>query len=913
MGCPDESALLDFARGQLPDDQAQAIEAHIDGCADCRALVADAARQDDPSSADGLPRGAPEPADGGFTRLGRYAVLELIGGGGMGVVYEAFDPELERKVALKVLRPEALGGESATQAQGRLLREAQSMAKLAHPHVAAVFDVGAVGEQVFLAMELVDGGTLGDWMAEARRSWRDVVQVFLDAGKGLAAAHAAGLVHRDFKPSNVLIGRDGRVRVTDFGLARVAAREQEGMLGSTHALPLPRRGEESAAAGTPAYMAPEQLQGGTADARSDQYSFCVALWEALYGERPFGGKTLEEHAQQVLSGKPRPPPPETSVPAWLQRVLERGLSVAPERRFPFFESLLEALGRSRRGEKLVRWGLAAGAALVLASLVAAVQLGRAREGRCAEAGSEITQIWSTQRSAQVRQAFESAKARPRDFVRLDQAVRGYVEGWQSAARRLCASKAGASGNAAGAATREACLAERQIGIAALVNALREVDDRGVARAGEAVSQLEVPESCLTLAEAVAPIGLGASSVAGLEIARQIADAEALRLLGRQKESDRQAEQALKAARGAGLRGQEGRAELVLGLSRGDLPLLHAAAASAEASHDSATAARAWIAIARKLGESRAEEAAWAAAHALAFCEVRGGLPAIEAQACTALAAWDPGSARAREYAQRAVVLADGTSLSWLQVEARAARAGVALAQDRRAQAREDVAAVDREADPGLSDPLTAALLGNLARMLRSSGEPADARKLLDRVLRIRVLASGEQSEEALQALVELAGADLEADQPEEAARRARRARDLVGDSSALGREAALLEAEGLRRQERCEEAVPLYQAALTGLPEKRAKVALGQAACLLELGHAAKARVTLEAALSQVEPGQSGPLRFALGRSLWAEGSVARARREVERAVGELSEGSATRAEAERWLQEQGAQARQLP
>ncbi|HTM19495.1 MAG TPA: serine/threonine-protein kinase, partial [Kofleriaceae bacterium] len=197
------------------------------------------------------------------SKVGRYVVLELIGGGGMGMIYKAYDPQLDRAVALKLMRPAA--AESDPDASNRVLREAQSLAKLQHPNIVAVHDAGLFGDQVFAAMEYVAGDTVSRWLKVEPRSAEEIVDVFRAAGRGLAAAHAAGLVHRDFKPDNVIVGTDGRVRVLDFGLARPAGDAAAG----------------GPSAGTPAYMAPEQHDHRVADARSDQYSFCVALYEAV--------------------------------------------------------------------------------------------------------------------------------------------------------------------------------------------------------------------------------------------------------------------------------------------------------------------------------------------------------------------------------------------------------------------------------------------------------------------------------------------------------------------------------------------------------------------------------------------------------------------------------------------------------
>src|SRR5258708_23662444 len=235
--------------------------------------------------------------------LGRYIVLNKLGRGGMGVVYAAYDPELDRKVAVKLLRAEADTKSNARAAQARLLREAQAMARLSHPNVISVHDVGALRTQVFIAMEFVEGKTLTRWLKEKPLTPREIVQTFLQAGKGLAAAHAAGLVHRDFKPDNVLIGNDGRIQLLDFGFARAV----EDVVGYAPTLPpqvvasglsTPRQLEarltrSGAFLGTPAYMAPEQLLRTTIDARADPFSFCVALYEALYGKRPLSAQPVQ--------------------------------------------------------------------------------------------------------------------------------------------------------------------------------------------------------------------------------------------------------------------------------------------------------------------------------------------------------------------------------------------------------------------------------------------------------------------------------------------------------------------------------------------------------------------------------------------------------------------------------------------
>ncbi|KIG15138.1 High-affnity carbon uptake protein Hat/HatR [Enhygromyxa salina] len=319
--------------------------------------------------------------------LGRYLIVDVLGSGGMGKVYAAYDPELNRKLAIKLLHhaPGTEASRAASMGSSRLLREAQAMAKLSHTNVVTVHDVGTHAGRVFVAMEYVEGSNLEHWLDAAPEGrphpWREVLARFLPAGRGLAAAHAAELIHRDFKPANVLLGADGRVRVADFGLARRAGDE-----GPTGAAIPPNAGVDAATlvdslslrltqtgafVGTPAYMAPEQFRGSELDARSDQFSFCVALWEGLYGERPFAGDSAAAILFSIHEHQLREPPPAAAakVPSWLRRVLERGLANEPSARWPNMDSLLRALskdpavGRRRIGAAVL--GLAALAAAVI--------------------------------------------------------------------------------------------------------------------------------------------------------------------------------------------------------------------------------------------------------------------------------------------------------------------------------------------------------------------------------------------------------------------------------------------------------------------------------------------------------------------------------------------------------------------
>jgi len=280
-------------------------------------------------------------------QVGRYVVRGHLGHGAMGVVLLANDPELGREVALKMLR--TAGGDERV-GRVRLLREAQALARISHPNVVAVHDVGISDGMVFLAMEVVQGGTLKAWLARRTRGWQEILEIFVAIGAGLSAAHQAGLVHRDFKPENVLIDGDGRAKVTDFGLAHAAevtpAPPADDADGSPAELPASASLTTTGMLiGTPAYMSPEQYARLPTDARSDQFAFCVALWEALYRQHPFRSESLQGLAIAVSSGLVAPPDDTRGVPQWVQDCLRRGMSVQPNARWPTMRALLAALER----------------------------------------------------------------------------------------------------------------------------------------------------------------------------------------------------------------------------------------------------------------------------------------------------------------------------------------------------------------------------------------------------------------------------------------------------------------------------------------------------------------------------------------------------------------------------------------
>ncbi len=330
---------------------------------------------------------APETEIRHGTKIGRFVVTGELGEGAMGVVYSAHDRELDRQVALKVLRSAAATDEDRM----RMLREGQAMARVTHPNVITVFEVGVSGSIVFLAQELLDGGTLGRWL-EREHTQAEIVDKFIAAGRGLAAAHAVGLVHRDFKPDNVLLGKDGRLRVADFGLARALGAGDErrpatastvpgGSEGirSSHEQrdPMSRLTRTGVAMGTPIFMAPEQHKGERVDERCDQFAFCVALYHALYGDWPFAGKTTVALADAVIEGKLQKPPRGHRVSAPLRRILVRGLCANPQERYPTMDALLADLGRRPRRKRVVL----AGAVGVLTAIALALAGGYVLKSR----------------------------------------------------------------------------------------------------------------------------------------------------------------------------------------------------------------------------------------------------------------------------------------------------------------------------------------------------------------------------------------------------------------------------------------------------------------------------------------------------------------------------------------------------
>jgi tRNA A-37 threonylcarbamoyl transferase component Bud32 len=327
QSCPSEDLLARFAAGDCSAAEATTLEQHATLCPTCAELMSELAGIDQ--------------AEEQSQHVGRFEIIDTLGAGAMGVVYLARDPALKRRVAVKVLREEI----SSTDEESRkkLLYEARTMAQLSHPNVITVYEVGFHEGQFFLAMEYVDGLTINDWLRDRARPWQDVVRVFCDVGRGLAAAHAAGLVHRDLKPENLLFGKDGRVRVTDFGLARQvtgAYDENDDSVNLGNQASLTTTGFM---VGTPAYMAPEQWVGEPITAAADQFALAITFYEALCGSRPYPGENMAQLREAVLFGEPAAPREELGLPPELFSVIRKALSVEPENRFASMDDLVTAV------------------------------------------------------------------------------------------------------------------------------------------------------------------------------------------------------------------------------------------------------------------------------------------------------------------------------------------------------------------------------------------------------------------------------------------------------------------------------------------------------------------------------------------------------------------------------------------
>jgi serine/threonine-protein kinase len=578
--------------------------------------------------------------------LDRFVILETLGAGGMSVVLSAYDPGLDRRVAIKLLREEMWRAEGV-RGRDRLLREAQAMARLSHPNVVTVHEVFARGDEVFIAMEHVAGRTLRDFIREARqgepRPWREIVEPFLQAGRGLAAAHHVGLVHRDFKPDNVLIGEDGRVRVTDFGLVSTAGAVEEldaprdgGDFASHDDLrtptPIPMSASltrTGALLGTPAYMAPEQDRLTAVDGRADQFAFCVSLWEALYGDRPFPGSTLTEVIKSISAGRMREPSAEARarVPAWVHAALVRGLAHDPAKRWPSMDELLARLssdptGASRERRVRVLLGVVI-VALSTVAVVGMVRQPRSAESRCDGASKEIAGVWNIAIRNQIAVRFgQTGRTYANEtFTHAARLIDSYAAAWSQMRTEACeATHVYGRQSAASLDLRMRCLDRRR----AALRATTELWSTGVTtevvdRAVDAVASLPTLEACAdveSLGVAVPLPDVPTERARAEVLAAELDRLDALAGAGRFQEALPRAQKAAEDARRLAFPPLLARALHGLGTLEHELSsdkvaeatLRHAIHAAAQA-RDDQRSAEAWMALSIAIaGQGRFEEA-----------------------------------------------------------------------------------------------------------------------------------------------------------------------------------------------------------------------------------------------------------------------------------------------------------------
>ncbi|MEM9460332.1 MAG: serine/threonine-protein kinase [Myxococcota bacterium] len=550
--CPSEDALVEFVSGCGDETTMEAIERHLDRCPRCSETVAlfggafadnsgDELQEPEPEPEDseheGLAPDGPEhswaPSRSGSPRYAdRYALGECVGFGAGGVVYRARDLELDRDVALKVLRNEDEIPRGSSSARWR--REAKIMARVVHPNVVTVHDVGFFDGRMFIATEFVEGGTLQQWLEQEPRSWREILQVFVEAARGLAAIHACGLVHRDFKPHNVMMGRDGRVRVTDFGLARLLPEVEpvipesrvsiDAVESTSLSETLSSYTRTGTLVGTPAYMSPEQWRGIPATPRSDQFSLCVALYEALFAQRPWTGRSASMLANNVCETPPARPPARRA-PSWLTRAVLRGLSRHPSDRFEDMTAFITTVERAPRRRR--QWAL--GLALVGGfSAVAGGGYGLAHVEEhepCPAKLRRFAGIWDDPTRARITEALDPALG-----MQVTEALDPWKSTWLEHDQQACRMQVAQEIGERQHHLTTACLDRALARLSAVTEVLQvtEVTDPEALR--EILGVLRTPESCAdrTHLEALQPAW---SSVEAERLALALApDFERVRVL-----------------------------------------------------------------------------------------------------------------------------------------------------------------------------------------------------------------------------------------------------------------------------------------------------------------------------------------------------------------------------------------------
>jgi tetratricopeptide (TPR) repeat protein len=797
------------------------------------------------------------------TTVGRYMLLEPVGEGGMGVVYRAFDPELDRSVAVKLIR----SADGSAEARARLLREAQAMARLAHPNVVGVHDVGTVGDQVFLAMELLDGQSLRDWLRSSPRGWRDIVRAFADAGRGLAAAHRAGLVHRDFKPANAFVETSGRIRLLDFGLARPAdALTAE--LDPTHSSDddIPHSGiyasvtRAGRVAGTPRYMSPEQVAGGAATPLSDQYAFCVALCEALYQKRP-----RPDTSERDMRGPG---------PRRLKGMIARGLRSEPAARWPSMDILVGQLDRVVAGRRSLV--VAAALAVIVVGAAIAVAAGGSNAvdpgERCQRADDRIGAVWTAADAEAVRQAF-AATGRPYAADASTRVVDGlarYVTAWSDARRDAClATWARGEQSAELLDRRMACLDRRLVSLRGYVgvvsSATAEIVDRAVGGLPTAADLAACADTAALLQGDWPASPETRATIAALEA--RLEEASTLQFAGNYPAATREARAVADEARALGRLPLVAEAIFTIG----NIQQVSGDADGAQASLDQAMevaaearylkiAARAAVLQVYVVGDllGRYDEAIGIARMARIQTKLLGDPPRFVAALRNNLGNVYFYQGRhdeaQREFAATLAIELQVYGLEHIDVAWSWSNLGRVLhVQGRAAEARPYFERAVAIAGKALGDhhPVLAPFLGNLALVLVELGEPALARVHIDRGIRILEATLGRSNRRVAELLLILA-------------------------------DAATLDGKYADALAACDEALAIDGPKLDPTHLAIGKELRCRGRALVDLGRAAEAAPVLERALAIIGQRTKDPIDTAnveapLARALWLSGHRTRA------------------------------------
>ncbi len=925
MKCLSDAQVSAFVEGLLDADELTDVDTHLDSCPTCRKLVASAGQLTDPSSMD-LSPGA---------RVGRYTVLQRVGAGSMGVVYSAYDASLDRRVALKSLLSASLEDDLGD--GGQIQAEAQALAKLSHPNVVHVYEVFRHGDRTFLSMEYVEGSTLSEWIDQSDRSREDILRVLLDAGAGLSAAHQSGLVHRDIKPDNILIGADERPRVSDFGLARIA-----GTVSVEAAVPdllqtQTLRTQTGLCAGTPAYMAPEQLEGSPATEKSDQFGFAVVAYEALTKTRPFPAKTLEQLRERLQQEPERPSMTgfsghERAVLA----ALRRGLDPDPARRFGSLSDLLQALAPPKG--KASRFGTAA----VVVGLVAVAGAVWARsdgEAGCSGATALVQASWSETQKQSVRARFKQVRpsygAAAADTV--GRLLDRYAKAWEESRTAACLETQVRKEQSATLLDRRMqCHDDLLAELSALVGLFERADTKLVARAVNAASGLRPISRC----SRAALLAEGALPSAPEERAATIALRELLvrvrtdKLAGHYKKAESELREAL-SGKDTALRHQATKAEALallgdvekkLGMRSKAERNLERAVFAGENGGNPTAAAMAAVSLIGVLRQdaSRHKEAEHWARHAERALEAAGSPSQLQADFHLGLGnfALSKGKDPTKHYE---------TALSVVRQERKPAGAQEALALHNLAIAHSIQGRLPKALKAhrqalqlrrrllSADHPEVAESIHSIANVLNRQGRFSEAVDEYRRALGIARRSLGPTHPAIGDFLGNMATALLELGRYAEARKALQEARTIL--TRAFGKESSDLGyvyvtlGDVAVRQEHAREASDYYgraiaiwtrklasnhpelAAPLAGMAE--AKLLLGERDAAIEFGQRALGLVEKESGRNRIR----AQVRFVLARALYPR-DPEQARALAKRSASDFQPGSPGRRKAEAWLQQ---------